>query len=916
MRLAAGLTAMLTYNAVGRICFVCLSGACVTVCANGAIRIERYVSRAGDGLATVLANGTICRRRSVRCFSRGAAYVTVRIANEGVGVLRAGDRLSAVFANKAVIIQMLVTGAGTNVAAKLAAYVMLVSIFVRRNTLKGVTKVANGIACIRVGMLESRFAFLGFRACDAAFAANLVKDLCIVAIRFGLGYPVTEFMADFGRLAASCADGAIVCMGRMSKSADAFLGFFSAAFKALSCKDLCIVAICRCLFGPFNTLEIVLYGSCRAAGVTSGVAIVVVIVVKCKLVAGSGCFLMADRADLALDLILGAACGGLGFPCAEAVLKAACLTADGADLAIGFKRRVAESCGAGSGFFCAALVANPVLDLCIGAVFSRLGYPFAESMLNAACLAADTADGAIIYVRKMSGTFAVVSAFVTYEILDAVINVGRNALEAASILADRIAIIHISVSVSGSAGSGLFYAAGGADAIFDLIVVAILGGLGFPCAEAMLEAACLAADGADLAIGFKRRVAESRGADSGFFCAANRADAVLDLVIHAVFDGLGFPFAEGVCDHSDVIASLAVTGSVAGVGVGVSESGPADLGLSRSANGAESFKDLCGRAGYGNVNLEIRIVGVRDLSLCAATVALNVAIVGVDVVKRGSAFLRFLCAAIRTVSCENFSGGAACGSLGSPSTECVHALAESTASVTVGIAAVVVGVIVDGSYLAADVTVSIAGVIVNVRIGISERAAKVTVVIASVGVLASRGCGVLRAADVTGEGAGVGENVSLGDSERGANVTVLVAIVGVLVLGDSQCTAEFAVGVAVGLVNMLGSRSRSLTNVTFAVAGAIENVRCVSGFSFLAAQRARLGACTRIFMLGCLADLAASVTFNVGAAVIGVFRQRLAHFNAAVGADGSAVGFVLVAFSTEAARENEEHQHNGQCTEQ
>lgn len=91
MRLAAGLTAMLTYNAVGRICFVCLSGACVTVCTNGAIRIERYVSRAGDGLVTVLANGTIFRRRSVRRFSRGAAYVTVRIANESVGVFRAGD---------------------------------------------------------------------------------------------------------------------------------------------------------------------------------------------------------------------------------------------------------------------------------------------------------------------------------------------------------------------------------------------------------------------------------------------------------------------------------------------------------------------------------------------------------------------------------------------------------------------------------------------------------------------------------------------------------------------------------------------------------------------------------------------------------------------------------------------------------
>lgn len=163
---------------------------------------------------------------------------------------------------------------------------------------------------------------------------------------------------------------------------------------------------------------------------------------------------------------------------------------------------MAESGCAGTGFFLFADGANAVLDLCIGAALLRLGGPFAKVMGNAACLTADTADGAIVCKGKMPRAFAVVSTLVAFKVLAAVINVGRNALEAASVFAGRLAVIRIIVSVRGCAGAGLFLVAVFAEAVLDRIDIAILGCLDHKIAEAMRKAARFTANGADLAVGF------------------------------------------------------------------------------------------------------------------------------------------------------------------------------------------------------------------------------------------------------------------------------------------------------------------------------------------------------------------------------------------------------------------------------
>lgn len=74
-------------------------------------------------------------------------------------------------------------------------------------------------------------------------------------------------------------------------------------------------------------------------------------------------------------------------------------------------------------------------------------------------------------------------------------------------------------------------------------------------------------------------MAESGLTDASFFRAANRAQTVLDLAGFAGCGIFGYKVAEGVRDHSDVVAIRAVASGVAGIGVKVSERRRTGLGF-------------------------------------------------------------------------------------------------------------------------------------------------------------------------------------------------------------------------------------------------------------------------------------------------------------------------------------------------
>ena len=913
--LAACLLAVLAVRAVLGICYVSYACACITVLADRAIRSGCYVCRAGDGLGAVLANGTVSRGGRVRSLSYSAADVTFRVTKVGVLVLCTGDRLTAVFAGQTVGCKCLMAVAGTNVPAKVADHVVLVGVLVRCLALVGAA-VAGRVAVVGVGMSKRLLAFHGLLAACEADGAYLMKNLGVVTVSGGLDYPVAEAMLNRSGFVATVALGVASVLERVSKRLLAFLSLLSLAKDALSGENLCVVTVRGGLFCPFNTGEVVRNGSYRVADVTFGVAIVVIGVSK-RDVAVSGLFLVAFGAGTSLNLSVFAVSGGLGCPSAKAVLVAGGITAAAAYRAVVSLGGVAERDVAVSGLVNDTVRAVTDLNLCIVAVSGRQGLPSAELVCDAACLAADAAYRTIVCIGLVAGAFTVVAAIVTFKILDAVIVVRRNARKSASVDTIRCAIACVVVSVRGIALLGLFHLADAANADLNLCFVAVSGRQGLPSAELVIKAACLAADRADRAVFSVLAVSVCILAGLGLFktAAFNGANAVQDLCIHAVFGSQRLPLAECVNDHSYVIAIRTVTGGVTIVVIFVTESGSAVLYVLCAANVAESVKDLSGGTGNANLDRVISHVGVGDLSLVAAlcTVALRVAGIGEVMADRSRTFLGLGLAAVRTVSGKDLCVLAVGGGGGLPIAECVYVLANGAAGVTFSITAIVINVIVYRSLYAADVTVGIACVVVDVRLCVSERAAKVTVSVAGEGVNAIRGSGVLRAADVAGKVTGIGVNVRIRDPERAADVTVLVAAVGVNVLGYSQRATELAVCIAIVGVNVVGSLAGLLTNVTFAVTGRVEYVsRSLS--ARLAAYGAFGGAGTYVGVRNRLAGLAANVTVDVCAAVVGMIGLALAHLHVTFVTDRIA-GTVINVVGAEASRKREEHQHNGQCTE-
>ena len=880
--LTACLFAVFAVCAVVGICYVSSTRACVTVFADRAIRSSCYVSGALDGLVAVLADRAVGLRTGVRCFScTVAANAAVGVAKVSIAVLCAGDGCAAVLTGQAVVCKCLVSVASTNVTAEVTCYIMLIGEFVGRFAVFGAT-VTCSITSIGISVSESLFAFLGFGAGNIALAANLVENLSVVAIRGRLGYPITEGVGDTGRLTATSTYCAVAFRSRVSECCYAFLGFFSTAGAAFSCKNLSFETIRRCLFGPFYIGEVVLNNSSFVTYVTYRIAIVVIFVSDCRYIARSGFFLLAFGADTLFYLSIIAICGRLGYPIAEGVGDTGRLAANRTFCAIVRKRLVAK-CRyiARSGFFHGAVCANAMLNLVVCAACGCLGCPITEGVCNSTVGTADAADRTVVRISLVAGALAVILAFVTYKVFNSVVYVRRYALESTAVDAILNAVICVVMFAHGITGAGFGYVTDVADANLDLCVIAVSGSIGYPIAEFMVNAACLTADLADRAVSIKRIVSMSGCADSCFFKSAtdNGAGADLNLVIHAVFGSQGFPFAECVYDNSYIIAGFAVTVGVACMIVIMAESGFADLGFFSTADIAESVENFSSGTRYRNFNTEIGCVGVRDLSLEAAfcTVTLCITSVGVFMAKSGSAFLGFFYTAVLAFLCKNLGIEAVSGGFGFPIAEAVYILTNGTASVTYSITTVIIDVVADLSYLAANITVGIASVIVFVRRCIPKRSATVTVGITCVRILTIGGSGVLSTANVTGEIASVRVNVCLRDSEFSANVAILITIVCVYMYGGSQSTAELAARIAIVDINVLRSLAGFFTNVTFCIAGAVKHMGR-SFFADLVAGRAFCGACACIGMLDRFAGLATKVTVEIGTAVVGVLNQGLAHF--------------------------------------
>ena len=276
MRGAEALVAMRAARAVlCRVGRVALAGACVTDRANGAIRCMSYVLCTGNGFFAVEANGAVLLGSGVICFSCTAAYAASGVARIGVLMLCIGHGFFAVFTYEAIARKRLVA--------------------------------------------ERGFPFHGFGAFRAANAAKLVKDLRVFAIGCGFGDPFAEFMLRFSRKSATVAVGITGVGVGVPEGVDAFLGFLRFADEAFPCKDLCLVAISRRLFGKSNALEAVFYGSHGSASVAIGIAGVVVGVSKRGFFHGLGLFLLAFGAGARFHGIGFTGRGGLDYKIAEAM---------------------------------------------------------------------------------------------------------------------------------------------------------------------------------------------------------------------------------------------------------------------------------------------------------------------------------------------------------------------------------------------------------------------------------------------------------------------------------------------------------------------------------------------------------------------------------------------------------------------
>ena len=786
--LAACLFAICAVRAVVRICYVACAGACIAVLANRAVGSACNVSRTCNCLVTVHADRAVCRRALVvNAADCGAALGACGVTNVNVRVSGIGNCLAAVLARRAIVSESSVSIARTNVIAVVAGYVMLIIIEVRRRTLESAIAVTGRIALIIIEVAKSGLAFLGLFVFCRAERADLIENLCIVAICRRLGHPFAVLMSGRSFIVATLAVanliagiGILVVKCRITKS-----GLFSAANGAVSYLNLSIGAVCVRLGRPVVLKYVRNRSYVIASGnVTSGVtyviegmlnlSYVVTIIVVALFVTNEGVSMLADGiADLRFLHVTNGAVSRL--------------------------------------------------NLGSEAVCSGFGFPFAKDMLSAGdSRAANPTHQAILFPSLVAGAFSVVTAIVTLKVSNAVVGMRSNALKAATnnvtysiavvivlvldlsgvaaILAVTygIAIVIKCMVKSGNvANSGFFSLADIANSVLNLGIQALRGDLGLPFAECMNDNSHVIAILA-VAIGVASMVevvVQRALAGDNVFIAADVAESVelfsggtssreLSLIV----------FGVAVRDSSLVVALRTVAGNVAIVIEDMAESRFALAGFFLTAETAISCFYFCAFAGSRRLNSPIgKVVNVGTNSLTGVTFCIASIVINVVGNNTGSA-----------------------------------------ANVTIAVACMIVGVSSSNSQLAANVTVCIANGRVNVVGNHSQLAANVASGVASVGVgvrLGNSG----SAANVTGLITRIGISV-IGNSERAAEVTVDVAIVVVNVIGSSSFfAANVTVSIAGAIVHM---RRNIFANVvtSFALCGASALEGVLGSFSYLAAN--------------------------------------------------------------------------------
>ena len=787
--LAACLFAICAVRAVVRICYVVCAGACIALLANRAVGSGCNVSRTCNCLVTVHADRAVCRRALVvNAGDCGAALGACGVTNVVVRVSGIGNCLAAVLARRAIVSESSVSIARTNVIAVVAGYVMLIIVEVRRRALKSaICTVTDCIALIIVEVTKSGLAFLSFFVFCRAERADLIENLCVVAIRRRLGYPLAVFVSGRSLVATAIAVANLVArIGvLMIQSLVAESGLFSAANGAVSYLNLSIGAVCFRLGRPVVLKYVRNRSYVIASGnVTSGVAYVikgmlngsyvVTVIVVALFIANEGVSMLADGiADLRFLHVTNGAVSRL--------------------------------------------------NLGSEAVCSSFGFPFAKDMLSTGNRrAANPTDQAILFPSLVAGAFSVVTAIVTLKVSNAVVSMRRNALKAATnnitysiavvivlvldlsgvaaVLAVTygIAIVIKCMVKSGNvANSGFFSLADIANSVLNLGIQALRGDLGLPFAECMNDNShVIAILAVTIGVASMVEVVVQRAlTGDNVFVAADVAESVklfsggtssreLSLIV----------FGVAVRDGSLVVALRTVAGNVAIVIEDMAESRFALAGFFLTTETAISCFYFCAVAGSRRLNSpsgKVVNVGTNSLTgvtFCIASIVINVV--------------------------SNNTG--------------------SAANVTIAVACMIVGVSSSNSQLAANVTVCIANGRVNVVGNHSQLAANVTSGVASVGVgvrLGNSG----SAANVTGLITSIGISV-IGNSERAAEVTVDVAIVVVNVIGSSSFfAANVTVGIAGAIVHM---RRNIFANVvtSFALCGASALEGVVGSFSYLAAN--------------------------------------------------------------------------------
>ncbi len=534
-------------------------------------------------------------------------------------------------------------------------------------------------------------------------------------------------------------------------------------------------------------------------------------------------------------------------------------------------------------------------------------------------LSAVFANQAVAIQRLVSvaGTNVAASVF-TGDVVLVCIAVGRHAIiSSACAVAICVALVGIQMSQCRIAFTGLriVCAADTADLFFNLCLGAGSGIQRGPFIKIMRD---LSGVSAAVTFGIAcvvKIVTQRLVALAGLRAAAGAAGAGFDLGIQAIGRSSGCPIAEIVilfADHTDEVATLAVTICIAVVIVSMTQRSFADHYLFCTADVAESVQQLCTGAACRDLGCKFGLKFVLDRSRVIAlrAVAGNVAIVIIDVAEWFACISRLLCTAKRAGSCFNGGSITVSSGLDGPFAEAMNVFTLRAAVVADLITGIVIHVIGYNSYGTADVTVSVTGVIVGVRLRNSELAANVTIRIASGCVYVVGGHSECTA-DIAGGIASVGILMSTGDSERAANLAGLCAIVYVNVVCGSDGAAEVTVGIAIVAVNMIGSHARFAAGVTICIAEAGIGV-CSSTRALLTASITDKVTIACVGVFDRLTLFAASVAFRIGAALEGVLGFRLTRYAIAFVA-GRVAGRGVIVILSEAACKCKEHQHQRQC---